>query len=228
MVPTCTNPLYQTRSTNQQELCPKPPQVSVADVRNNTSGPLDSDNVFVDETLLRKGAELGPEVYVRRIQAGFVISYRDPPYAACGCSEPDSFVENYINELSQCTSSDGSEIYALRPDSEISQCFNWLDRDCSGASESTTIYHSAISGNGSGNGSGSGGGGDTEFTRGYEVDGLSANVLQVASCANLSCGGSNSPRPIAKFFQKEPPEIAATVYYNNNVSCDLYIIIYEF
>ncbi|CAI8053623.1 ATP-binding cassette sub-family A member 3 [Geodia barretti] len=200
VVPSCTNPLTQTRSPDQEDLCPQPPQVSVDDAESNATGRLESETVFVDETLLRKGNDMSPDVYIRRIQAGFVISYRDPPYAACGCNDADSFSQNYVNSLSECTRSDGAQVYALR---QRTQFFDWLSRDCDEG------------GSGSGSGSGSG---VAPFSMDYAVDGLSANLLQLMACAeNSSCDGENSTvRPTAEFYPKELPQIAVTVYYNNN------------
>ena len=200
MVPSCTNPLTQSRSSKQKDLCPQPPQVSLDDAERNATGRLDSDTVFVDETLLRKGNDMSPDVYIRRIQAGFVISYRDPPYTACGCTDTDCFAEKYVSMLSECTRLDGAQVYALR---QRDLYFDWLSRDCDEA----------------GSGSGSGSGGVGPFSMDYAVDGLSANLLQLMACAvNGSCGGENATVcPTAEFYPQEPPQVSTTVYYNNNV-----------
>jgi ATP-binding cassette subfamily A (ABC1) protein 3 len=203
-VPSCTNPLSQTRDTDQQDLCPFPPQVSVGD---NLTGGLDSETVFVDEFLLRKGNDMAPAVYIRRFQAGFVLSSRDPPYAACGCSNVDFFTQEYIGELSECVSLEGSSVYALKETSEYAQYFHWLSRNCGT----------------SGRGSGSGGeGSGTIFNGDYAVDGTSANFLQLLSCFGNEtfqtgcCGGYRGERPPAQYFPEQTPQLSAIIYYNNN------------
>ena len=211
MVPSCTNPLTQSSSSNQKDFCPRPPQVSLDDVENNATGRLDSETVFVDETLLRKGINMAPEVYIRRIQAGFVLSYRDPPYAACSCSDSNVFAQKYFDELSECTSVDGAQVYALKQENQLFDYFSWLSRECDedGSGESGGGQ------NGGGMGSGSGG---NAFSNGYLVDGVSANLLQMMACSNQSCDReTKTNRPTAEYFPTDVPGVSATIYYNNNV-----------
>ena len=182
--------------------------MSLDDAESNATGRLDSETVFVDETLLRKGTNMAPEVYIRRVQAGFVLSYRDPPYAACGCSDSETFAQQYLSELSECIQTDGDQVYALKQDHKY---FSWLSRVCDERG-------SGQSGSGMDGSSGGIGSGSMRFSKGYEVDGLSANLLQILACGNQSCDGETSNnRPVAKFFPTEIPQVSATVYYNNNV-----------
>ena len=206
MVPSCTNPLTQTKTPGQQNLCPRPPQVSLDDVQTNSTGRLDSETVFVDETLLRKGTDMGPDVYIRRIQAGFVLSYRDPPYAACACNDVDFFTNEYVSELTECTQAAGAQVFALKHDSEFAQYFDWLSRDCK-----ENNSWSGVSGNSA-----------DVFSGDYAVDGVSANWLQLLSCANErfrgGCDGEkDSDRPVAEYYPNQTPQVSATIFYNNNV-----------
>ena len=217
-------------TAEQQDLCPTPPQLSLNDAENDASGRLESENVFVDETLLRKGNDMDPEVFIRRIQAGFVLSYRDPPFSVCGCNNVDIFSQQYVSELSECTSSGGAQIYALKQDSQFSQSFDWLDRDCGEYSSGSGSSGSGSSGSGSGaSGSGasgssaSGSGSGPVFSGDYAVDGVSANLLQLLACSNVTntnsgCDGeSEEQRPAAEYYPDQSPQISATVFYNNNV-----------
>ena len=214
MVPSCTNPLTQTKKPNQQDLCPRPPQVSLDDAQNNSTGRLDSETVFVDEALLRKGTDMSPDVYIRRIQAGFVLSYRDPPYAACACSDVDFFTNKYISELSECTRAAGAQVFALKRDSEFVQYFDWLSRDC----DENTSW------------SGIRGSSTNVFSGDYAVDGVSANWLQLLACTNESfhcgCDGEDGDdRPMAEYYPDQTPQVSATIFYNNNVSNSVSILV---
>ena len=219
VVPSCTNPLTQTKKVDQQDLCPRPPQVSLDDVQNNSTGRLDSETVFVDETLLRKGTDMSPDVYIRRIQAGFVLSYRDPPYAACACNDVDFFTNKYVNELSECTRAAGAQVFALKRDSEFVQYFDWLSRDCDENTSWSGVHGSSAD----------------VFRGDYTVDGMSANWLQLLACVNESfhhgCDGEKSnDRPMAEYYPDQTPQVSATIFYNNNVciSFDTYSNLCEF
>ena len=101
-VPTCTNPLTQANQLDQEKLCPTPPKLSNSDLTSSTMGRPDSDTVFIDEVLLRKGVRMDPDVYIQRVQAGFVVGRRDPPYSACGCWNSCYFAKVYIDQLTAC------------------------------------------------------------------------------------------------------------------------------
>ena len=213
VVPSCTNPLTQTRNSDQKDLCPRPPQLSIDDVQDNINGKLDSENVFVDEALLRKGNELDPEVYIRKIQAGFVLSHRDPPYSVCGCSDIEYFTQEYIDQLTECTTVSGAQLYALNQDSMFAGDLEWLSRDCNDSN--------VVSGSGSG---------DMLFNGDYTVDGVSANILQLLACVNESfhdgCDGeSRNNRPVAEYYPNQTSQISATIFYNNNVPISIVLCV---
>jgi len=63
--------------------CPAPPELSVNDLENST-GPLDSYNAYVAEYLLRAAADAQPSVFFQQVQAGFVLSSREPSMSVCG------------------------------------------------------------------------------------------------------------------------------------------------
>ena len=215
-VPTCTNPLTQTRDTNSEDLCPTPPQVSLSDVAGGARGRVESDTVFLDEALLRRATDMDPEVYIRRIQAGFLVSYRDPSYSVCGCSDTEFFATEYVGELADCRRVQGAEMYALRDDSTLATPLTWLSDECPQF-------------NGSGSGSEAGNSTEYLFNGNYLVDGVSANLLQNSACAVNSSTGKSvgcmcesfDNRPVGKYYPDQTPQITATVFYNNNVSVQL-------
>lgn len=66
------------------DYCPSPPVLSVTDAYNQSiSGPLDSDNTFVAEYLIEVADKLQPSVFFQEVQAGFVVSYQEPPITFC-------------------------------------------------------------------------------------------------------------------------------------------------
>ena len=99
----CTDGPYST-----DQSCPAPPQVVIDendienispqavidenDIENlfdDLSGPLDSDNTFVAEYLLRKADDLVRSVFFQRYQAGFVFGYNEqtPETGICQLSD---------------------------------------------------------------------------------------------------------------------------------------------
>ncbi len=79
----CTHPL-QPSPTNNDNFCPSPPSLSLY---SDTSGPLDTDNTFIAEHLLRLSTSVGEQdtgSFLRRYQAGFTIAPQDPLVTACG------------------------------------------------------------------------------------------------------------------------------------------------
>ena len=202
--PSCTNPISQTVDFRRRNLCPSPPRVSDADVVNSATGRLDSDLTYVDEVLLEEAIDLDPDVYIRRIQAGFVLSYRDPPFAACGCSNTNPTMLNiFLQGLSLCREVDGVKFFA-RPED-----LPWLN------DETCPLFD--------GNGASSGSGGDCglcAISDDYLVDGTSASILQTSLCSlNASDGCDRDQRPVGAYTPSQTREqITATVYYNNNVS----------
>ena len=59
------------------------------------SGPLDSNNTFVAEYILREADRVEPSIYFQRAQAGFVFGYREPTDLFCpDSSGPDDSIPN--------------------------------------------------------------------------------------------------------------------------------------
>ena len=140
--PTCTNPITQIRESKRRNFCPAPPKVSNFDIKKGATGRLDSDLPYVDEVILNEARNLEQDVYTRRVQAGFVMSYREPAYAACGCSSMSTDVfDQTVKEFSECRVIDGATMYSLQDDE-----LPWLN-------ESTCPLFDSGSGSGSRNGS---------------------------------------------------------------------------
>ena len=69
--------------------CPTPPVLSLTDTYNTSiSGPLDTHSTFIAEYLLGVADKLEPSVFFHEVQAGFVVSYLEPPLSFCRL--PDS------------------------------------------------------------------------------------------------------------------------------------------
>ena len=54
---------------------------------SSVRGPLDSDNTYIAEVLLRVADDLQPSVFFREVQAGFVVSYQEPALSFCALSD---------------------------------------------------------------------------------------------------------------------------------------------
>jgi ATP-binding cassette subfamily A (ABC1) protein 3 len=65
--------------------CPAPPELSEDDINSvhDLAGPLESDNTYVAEHLLRRAGDELPSVFFRRVQAGFVFGYDEHMDLSC-------------------------------------------------------------------------------------------------------------------------------------------------
>ena len=77
----CKSYAYHRDGFNEE--CPAPPELDYEDIYTNTTGPLDSDNTFVAEYLLRKATKRVPSVFFQEVQAGFVFGYNEPMQKQC-------------------------------------------------------------------------------------------------------------------------------------------------
>ena len=98
-LPTCTYPF--TRSNNIQsddEFCPYPPSVSIADDPPSTPGrPLDYISYYMDEHLISTADREDTVEFFRSYMAGFLISRRERAMSLCGTNyvrgEDDSMAD---------------------------------------------------------------------------------------------------------------------------------------
>ena len=216
-VPTCTNPITQIRESKRNTFCPAPPKVSNIDIKEGATGRLDSDLPYVDEVILNEARNLEQDVYARRVQAGFVMSYREPAYAACGCSSMSTNIfDQTVREFYECRVIDGATMYSLQDDE-----LPWLNE---------SICPLFDSGSGSGSGSSSGSSNiQLPLDNSYLIDGASANFQQRFLCSEKLEGKTycnSADRPLAAVTPAQTQQqITATVYYNNNVRLQMYAII---
>jgi hypothetical protein len=86
----CTNPLslvFPFNNLTSGEFCPAPPKLSYSALHKSIPrGPLESDNIYIAEYLLRTADSIKPDVFFRRFQVGFSLSYSEPSYSICGCN----------------------------------------------------------------------------------------------------------------------------------------------
>ena len=94
-------------------ICVAPPQLALDEYNNDQqpSGPVDSNNHFVAEYLLRRADDLVRSVFFRRVQAGFVFSNNEPLDGCCVsrndygsgsmCSLEPGFTDDEVNPTSQ-------------------------------------------------------------------------------------------------------------------------------
>jgi hypothetical protein len=203
---TCTNPLTQFQEPSRTDLCPAPPRLSYDDIINGVNGTLDSHLVYVDEHLIEQANDLNPEVFIRRVLGGFVMTYDEPNFWSCGgFPNEDSapFVQGRVEEqFLQCTEVNNSSEYFSLNVTEL----GLTDLDFLESQENCPARYEG----------GSGG----NIDAGSLVDGTSANYFQQVSCIEAEEAGAQNSLPVYTPNRPTQPKIiSATVYYNNNVSC---------
>ena len=98
----CTNPLslvFPFNNLTSGEFCPTPPKLSYSSLQKSVPrGPLENDNIYIAEYLLRTADSIKPDVFFRQFQAGFSLSYSEPSYSICGCNATQD-VRDFITPL---------------------------------------------------------------------------------------------------------------------------------
>ena len=86
---TCSKPFSLFNApTGSTYFCPPPPKLSyTAASKSQPSGLLESQNVYVAETLLNLAETIGTQTFFSQYQAGFTLAIRDPPYSVCSCNK---------------------------------------------------------------------------------------------------------------------------------------------
>ena len=104
----CSNPLsliFPFEGFTSGRFCPAPPKLSYSSLQKSIpQGPLENDNIYIAEYLLRTADSIKPDVFFRRFQGGFSLSYNEPSYSICGCNSTQD-VCNFFTPLR--ASSDG-------------------------------------------------------------------------------------------------------------------------
>ena len=175
------------------------------------SGRLESNNVYVAEKLLMVAEDIDPTLFFQRFQAGFVVAQRDPPFSVCSCSEPSNTC-HYISPLQQHSTESEQNCTSQYSISEPCAIF-WA-----GCLAGISISCSAISFMGCDNfGSNASASCDASLAGCYEVEGLSANILNNVSCSHRMNAPLCSPDTASATYPDQNEEIAVTVWYNNQV-----------
>ena len=181
-------------------------------MNSGATGRLESDLAYVDEVLVDEAVDLYDFVYIRRVQAGFVLSRRISPLPICGISSTSAEMNiRLANTLEECTTVEDAQLFAAGP--PTSEFLPWLSepRNCP---EFEVLNVSSL--NVSGSGSMSDGNITTVFSGDYIVDGSSADLLQQQVCP---ADTDNSNQPVASYAPDQTTgQVTATVFYNNNVS----------
>ena len=182
----------------RSQFCPSPPKLSYG-AASQPSGPLESENVFIAEVLLRLAADLTPDVFFRRFQAGFSLTTREPRHSVCGCTQPDDVCEEstYFSALSTGVDNETDTVDNVTRYSFNQSCMAvWslfaLNTNCTPARIAMTFIDgcpdlnfvmedSILECNGS------------IPQESYQVDGLASNLLKVlwplidTACNNVDC-----------------------------------------
>ncbi len=77
---------FYTWGRSEDQFCPSPPLISL---HSSTTGPLDTINTFVNEYILRLASRIGFVRFFQTYQAGFTVSSQGPLIGVCDCERMD-------------------------------------------------------------------------------------------------------------------------------------------
>ena len=168
---------------------------------------------------------------------GFVVQHRrDPPYSVCGCSDTETVCRKSFASLCEYGSGGRHPVYVAQladPSGQSGVCGlgSISENGTSVDGDNGASGDSGASGDDGGSGSSDGvmmGGCDSlKFQHGYEVDGLSADLLGAGVCecgegvtsGGCECGeGEGEGVVSAHYYQESEETLSVTVWYNNRVS----------
>ena len=85
--------MFPFNNLTSGEFCPAPPKLSYSSLQKSIPrGPLENDNTYIAEYLLRTADSIKPDIFFRRFQTGFSLSYSEPSYSICGCNSTQDFI----------------------------------------------------------------------------------------------------------------------------------------
>ena len=100
---TCTKPytvLNPYQPAGSRDFCPTPPKLSYsAASKSEPEGLLETQDVYIAETLLNLAEDMGPQSFFTQYQAGFTLTLREPSFSICGCSDSLRKTCYYISRL---------------------------------------------------------------------------------------------------------------------------------
>ena len=148
--------------------------------------------MYIAELLLRLTNDLTPDVFFRRIQAGFSLTMREPRHSVCGCTQPGAVCNSpYISALNtqvdNQTGASGSNVTRFSFNQTCANAWGLfaLDRDCRAAQFGINLVPGCpllefmeddmLECNSS-----------TTPQESYQVDGLASNILKVYIIASQS------------------------------------------
>ena len=135
---TCSVPIYQNSSINNENFCPTPPTVTVG---SQETGALDSISVYVAEHLLEVSEEVELALFFQQFAAGFVVHSPDSPYATCGDENEDISCARLVPALTSFQTS----LQYLNSTNPINACLSTLNstvnQNCSQLSPANWSTH---------------------------------------------------------------------------------------
>ena len=176
--------------------------LSVDDYFNDSvKGPLDSDNTYIAEVLLRVADDLQPSVFFREVQAGFVVSYQEPALNFCPLSNDtkskklSALLDIFYNSSAFSFPTPDCSDYLITCEEDLYDCKYVLDNCITDAvlSNVTSIP------------------GDYYKTLPYDMQSLLNNF----ACPYDSLKISSS---VAQIYPVQDNTMTVTIWYNNQVS----------
>ena len=167
---------------------------------DSISGPLDSDNTFVAEYLIRAADNLQPSVFFQEVQAGFVVSYQEPPLSFCRLADKTEALKfsallNVLHNRSAFNFPDNPDC-----DYNLNFCYDSIAYGYFGCQEALDCVKSVIPNITSLPG-------DYYFSLPSDTQ----SVIQTPVCEEVQEG-------VAKVYPDQVDTLTVTVWYNNQVS----------
>ena len=189
------------------DYCPAPPELNIEDIDNST-GPLDSDNTYIAEYLVKVATDVQPSVFFQQVQAGFVISHQEPAVSFCGISDGTSkelsglleILYHTISAYDPPTPSCEDSFTSCADDDDLCACVEALG--CVNATLST---------------------GPNSTLPGNYYKNISAHIQTgleqiVCNVDEVGCHASGTPDSLAQIYPVQSDTLTVTVWYNNQVS----------
>lgn len=191
--------------------CPAPPELNIEDTEETATGPLDSDNTFIAEYLVRVAADVQPSVFFQQVQAGFVVSYQEPAISFCPTSssvsqELSGLIKILYHNISEYNTSSECEEH-------FETCADDVSCDCSNPFGCT---HACVDALGCVDGTLPNGPNST--LPGNYYKGVSACLQE--SLEQILCYGDalGTSKSVAQIHPVQDITTTVTVWYNNQVS----------
>ena len=164
------------------------------------SGPLDSDNTFVAEYLIGIADKLEPSVFFQDVQAGFVVSYQEPPLSFCRLADGNQTLT--FSTLLSALYNRSAFTFNQSCDDYLTLCYENITSGSFGCDCALECVESVVPDIGN----------VTSLPGDYysRLPSDTQYVIQEPVCGKLQAG-------VAKVYPDQEDTLTVTIWYNNQV-----------